>query len=128
MLAARIQAIGGTGTLTPQDSQPCRLLPPVYASLDISQRPVQNSGPSGALLLSREALASSLPCRFNPAHPDTRSGATIPDSPVPLHRPADVPSWFASSRPSIITDLAESCSWIILTKRTFVFFSTLKIE
>src|SRR6516164_6004090 len=25
----RIQAIGGTGTFTPQDSQPCRLLPPV---------------------------------------------------------------------------------------------------
>src|SRR5262245_42968123 len=36
MLAARIQAIDGTGTLAPQDSQPCRLLPSVYASRSTS--------------------------------------------------------------------------------------------
>src|SRR5215469_4124385 len=54
MLAVRIQAIDGAGTFTPPDSQPCRLLPPVYASLDTSQRPAQNLGPSGSLLLSRE--------------------------------------------------------------------------
>src|SRR6185503_11667654 len=39
-----------------------------YASLDTSQHPVQNSGPSGSLILSREALSSSTPCRFIPAH------------------------------------------------------------
>src|SRR6516164_2862569 len=48
------------------DTQP--ILSPVYASLDTSQRPAQNSGPSGSLLLSREALSSSIPCRFIPAH------------------------------------------------------------
>lgn len=32
MLAVRIQAIDGARTFTLQDSQPCRLLPPVYAS------------------------------------------------------------------------------------------------
>jgi CHASE3 domain sensor protein len=41
---------------------------PVYASLDTSQCPAQNSGPSGSLLLSREALSSSPLCRFIPAH------------------------------------------------------------
>src|SRR5262249_55280142 len=45
MLAARIHAIGGTGTLTPQDSQPCRLLPSVYASSDTSRRRLQDSRP-----------------------------------------------------------------------------------
>src|SRR5580692_9735547 len=48
------------------DTQP--IFPPVYASLDTLQRPVQNSGPSGSLLLSRKALSSSIPCRFIPAH------------------------------------------------------------
>src|SRR6185369_13255166 len=48
------------------DTQP--IFSPVYASLDTSQRPAQNSGPSGSLLLSREALSSSAPCRFIPAH------------------------------------------------------------
>src|SRR5262249_28016447 len=57
------------------DTQP--IFSPVYASLDISQRPVQNSGPSGLLLLSREALSSPLPCRFSPAHPDIRFAATV---------------------------------------------------
>ena len=45
MLAARIQAIGGTGTLTPQDSQPCRLLPSVYASTSTSRCRLQDSRP-----------------------------------------------------------------------------------
>src|SRR6516165_1641970 len=49
----------GTGTFTPPDSQPCRLLPPVYASPCISQCTVQDSEPSGSLFLSRKALASS---------------------------------------------------------------------
>ena len=48
------------------DTQP--IFSPVYASLDTLQRPVQNSGPSGLLVLSREALSSSTPCRFIPAH------------------------------------------------------------
>ncbi len=68
MLVARIQAIGDTGTFTPQDPQPCRLLPPVYASLCTSRCPAQNSGPSGSLPLSRETLAFSTSCRFIPAH------------------------------------------------------------
>jgi hypothetical protein len=37
MLAARTQAIGGVGTFTRPDSQPCRLLPSVYASLGTSR-------------------------------------------------------------------------------------------
>src|SRR5262249_53933171 len=45
MLAARIQVIDGTGTLTPQDSQPCRLLPSVYASNDTSRCRLQDSKP-----------------------------------------------------------------------------------
>jgi hypothetical protein len=40
------------------------ILSPVYASPDTSRRPAQNSGPSGSLLLSREALSSSTLCRF----------------------------------------------------------------
>jgi hypothetical protein len=40
---------------------------PVYASLNISRRPAQNSGPSGLLLLSREEFSSSASCRFIPA-------------------------------------------------------------
>src|SRR5215467_11072718 len=50
------------------DTQP--IFSPVYASLDVSQHPAQNSGPSGSLLLSRKALSSSIPCRFSPAHPN----------------------------------------------------------
>ncbi len=41
---------------------------PVYASLCISRCPAQNSGPSGSLVLSREASSSSASCRFSPAH------------------------------------------------------------
>src|SRR5262249_45949511 len=48
------------------DTQPT--FSPVYASRNTSQRPVQNSGPSELLVLSREALSSSIPCRFSPAH------------------------------------------------------------
>src|SRR5215472_13061767 len=48
------------------DTQP--IFSPVYASLDVSQHPAQNSGPSGSLRLSRKALSSSVPCRFIPAH------------------------------------------------------------
>jgi hypothetical protein len=44
MLAVRIQAIDGAGTFTQPDSQPCRLLPPVYASLCTSRYPTQDSG------------------------------------------------------------------------------------
>ena len=41
---------------------------PVYASPSTSRCPVQNSGPSGSLVLSREASSSSASCRFSPAH------------------------------------------------------------
>src|ERR1035438_4084844 len=40
----------------------------VYASLDTSRSPVQNSRPSGSLFLSRKALSSSASDRFIPAH------------------------------------------------------------
>src|SRR5712671_5413405 len=40
----------------------------VYASLCTSRYPVQDSRPSGSLLLSRKALSSSASCRFIPAH------------------------------------------------------------
>jgi len=68
MLAVRIQAIDGARTFTLQDSQPCRLLPPVYASPCTSRYPTQNSGPSGSLLLSRRTLPFPASCRFSPAH------------------------------------------------------------
>ena len=68
MLTARIQAIDGARTCTSPDSQPCRLLPPVYASRQASRPAAQNSGPSGSLLLSREDFSSSASCRFIPAH------------------------------------------------------------
>jgi hypothetical protein len=68
MLAVRIQAIDGARTFTLQDSQPCRLLPPVYASPCTSRCTTQNSGPSGSLLLSRGTLAFPASCRFSPAH------------------------------------------------------------
>jgi hypothetical protein len=35
---------------------------------DTSQRPAQNSGPSGSLLLSRRTLSFPASCRFIPAH------------------------------------------------------------
>src|SRR4029077_19718821 len=40
----------------------------VYASLCTSRYPVQDSRPSGSLLLSRKELSSSASCRFIPAH------------------------------------------------------------
>src|SRR5712692_7927367 len=45
MLAVRIQAIDGARTFTWQDSQPCRLLPSVYASSGTSRRRLQDSRP-----------------------------------------------------------------------------------
>jgi hypothetical protein len=48
----------------PELSQPLLEIDPPRAS----QRPMQNSGPSGSLFLSREELSSSIPCRFIPAH------------------------------------------------------------
>src|SRR6266567_7625956 len=51
-----------------RSSIPSPSAPHVYASPDTSQRPVQNSGPSGSLLPPRKALSSSIPCRFIPAH------------------------------------------------------------
>ena len=50
-----------------RSSIPSPPIPLVYASLDPSRCPVQNSGPSGSLLLSREDLSSSASCRFIPA-------------------------------------------------------------
>jgi hypothetical protein len=72
-----IQAIDGVGTLTRPDSQPCRLLPPVYASLFTSRWATQNSGPCGSLLLSREDLSSSASCLFVPALPDFRFSESL---------------------------------------------------
>ena len=43
ILTVRIQAIDGARTFTPQDSQPCRLLPSVYASTAASRQPPQKS-------------------------------------------------------------------------------------
>src|ERR1035438_1597887 len=40
----------------------------VYASLNTSRYPAQDSRPSGSLLLSRKELSSSASCRFIPAH------------------------------------------------------------
>src|ERR1035438_206914 len=40
----------------------------VYASLNTSRYPAQDSRPSGSLLLSRMELSSSASCRFIPAH------------------------------------------------------------
>jgi hypothetical protein len=45
MLAVRIQVIDGTRTFTLQDSQPCRLLPPVNASPTPSRATAHDSGP-----------------------------------------------------------------------------------
>src|ERR1019366_6008063 len=45
MLTVRIQAIDGARTFTSQDSQPCRLLPPVHASSPPSRAAPQDSGP-----------------------------------------------------------------------------------
>ena len=47
------------------DTQP--IYAPVYASISTSRRVLQNSGPSGSLLLPRKALSSSTLCRFIPA-------------------------------------------------------------
>ncbi len=68
MLAVRIQAIDGTRTFTLQDSQPCRLLPPVYASSDTS-RCLQQDSRSGWIryFLSCRGLAPPTTCRFIPA-------------------------------------------------------------
>ena len=51
-----------------RSSIPSPPIPLAYASPVSSRWPTQNSGPSGSLLLYREALASSTPCRFIPAH------------------------------------------------------------
>jgi hypothetical protein len=56
------------GTFSQPDSQPCRLLPPVYASLCTSRYPTQNSGPSGLLVLSRRVSSTPASYRFIPAH------------------------------------------------------------
>ena len=51
-----------------RSSIPSPSVPLFTLRLVTSQRPVQNSGPGGSLLLSRKALSSSTPCRFIPAH------------------------------------------------------------
>jgi hypothetical protein len=65
---------------------------PVYASLCTSRCPVQDSGPSGSLILSRKALSSSASCRLFrkhlPADCVGRGGlGTQPD----LHRETETP-------------------------------------
>jgi hypothetical protein len=49
----------------------------VYASLNTSRYPVQDSRPSGSLLLSRKELSSSASCRFIPAHCNRLVTSTI---------------------------------------------------
>src|SRR5712691_4345283 len=49
----------------------------VYASLNTSRYPAQDSRPSGSLLLSREALSSSASCRFIPAHCNRDFSTTV---------------------------------------------------
>jgi hypothetical protein len=50
---------------------------PVYASSCTSRCPTQNSGPSGSLVLSREASSASASCRFSPAHCNRDFARTI---------------------------------------------------
>ena len=56
------------------DTQPTYT--PVYASRCTSRCTAQNSGPSGSLVLTREALSSSTSYRFIPAHPLPSTGIT----------------------------------------------------
>jgi hypothetical protein len=67
MLAARVQAIGGTGTLTPQDSQPCRLLPPVNASAPPCEVHRMTRGHCGSLTLQCMTLFIHDPTPVYPA-------------------------------------------------------------
>ena len=61
---------------------------PVYASWHTSRCAAQNSGPSGSLLLTREALSSSTSYRFIPAHPLPSTGvARLPRYYEPLRHP-----------------------------------------
>ena len=61
---------------------------PVYASWHTSRCAAQNSGPSGSLLLTREALSSSTSYRFIPAHPLPSTGVTrLPRYYEPLRHP-----------------------------------------
>jgi hypothetical protein len=79
------------------DTQP--ILSPVYASLDTSQRPVQNLGPSGLLVLSRKALSFSTPCRFIPVHHDIFSRPRF-EVAVEEQNPDGFPSiWYFLSQP-----------------------------
>ena len=67
MLAVRIQAIDGTGTFTPQDSQPCRLLPPVLRfECSLTAARARLGARMDSLLLSCRDLSSPTPCRFIP--------------------------------------------------------------
>ena len=50
---------------------------PVYASSCTSRCPTQNSGPSGSLVLPREASSASASCRFSPAHCNGDFSSTI---------------------------------------------------
>src|SRR5260370_25116943 len=57
----------------------------VYASLNTSRYPTQDSRPSGSLLLSREALSSSASCRFSGkamARTGLRMMPTFPSPPL----------------------------------------------
>jgi hypothetical protein len=60
---------------------------PVYASSCTSRYPTQNSGPSGSLLLSREASSSSASCRFSPAIYRQQSLREAANSPVFIDQP-----------------------------------------
>ena len=67
MLGAQQRSPTSTHALLLTGFPPALLLHAGGCRVYRSQRRAQNSGPSGSLLLSREALSSSSPCRFIPA-------------------------------------------------------------
>ena len=76
MLAVRIQAIDGTGTFTQPDSQPCRLLPPVYASLRPSRQERKTRDRCRLLASHRMTLAFTTPHRLVAGAPELNTQPT----------------------------------------------------
>ena len=70
--------VDGTGTFTPQDSQPCRPLPlfPLRWTFRNVQCKTRGRADCYSFLVR---LLHPLPCRFNPAHPGIRFATAIPD-------------------------------------------------
>src|SRR5215472_12085298 len=90
---------------------------PVYASPSTSRQAMQNSGPSGSLLLSRKTLSFSTSCRFIPALRDPEDEcATMTIQEV---RPRDCPRK-RISRPQFS---ARSCQRGFIFSIKVIFFS-----